>query len=163
MFSSTRASHGKGSSGWQKKEKFWYREEYIISCSQSFSLLVSKSERKSGQKTPPKKTKKQKKTGAQNNGDVRRKSCLLPVYRPSEDCTTPTVHSNLKSNMAGRINDRELTTLARTNNTPALQAWKLRFFCNFVRVGILQRTPRSIPRWIVCIAQHKNLAWDLPG
>ena len=35
---------------------------------------------------------------------------------------TPTVHSNSKSNMAGRINGRELITLARTNTTPALQA-----------------------------------------
>ena len=31
---------------------------------------------------------------------------------------TPTVHSNCKSNMADRINDRELLTLARTNKTP---------------------------------------------
>ena len=35
---------------------------------------------------------------------------------------TPTAHSNSKTNMAGRINDRELITLARTNKTPALQA-----------------------------------------
>ena len=34
---------------------------------------------------------------------------------------TPTFHSNSKSNMAGRINDRELITLARPNKTPALQ------------------------------------------
>ena len=33
---------------------------------------------------------------------------------------TPTVHSNYKSNMARRINDRELITLVRTNKTPAL-------------------------------------------
>ena len=32
----------------------------------------------------------------------------------------PTVHSNSKSNMAFRINDRELITLARPNKTPAL-------------------------------------------
>ena len=38
---------------------------------------------------------------------------------------TPTVHSNCKSNMAGRINDRELIKLARTNKTPALQAYKI--------------------------------------
>ena len=30
----------------------------------------------------------------------------------------PTVHSNSKSNMAFRINDRELITLARPNKTP---------------------------------------------
>ena len=35
---------------------------------------------------------------------------------------TPTVHSNYKSKMAGRTNDRELLALARTNKTPALQA-----------------------------------------
>ena len=35
---------------------------------------------------------------------------------------TPTVHSNCKSKMAGRTNDRELLALARTNKTPALQA-----------------------------------------
>ena len=34
---------------------------------------------------------------------------------------TSTVHSDSKSNMAGRKNDRELLTLARPNNTPALQ------------------------------------------
>ena len=34
----------------------------------------------------------------------------------------PTVHSNSKSNMAGRINDRELITLARPNKMPALEA-----------------------------------------
>ena len=38
---------------------------------------------------------------------------------------TPTVHSNCKSNMAGRINDRELIKLARTNKTPAQQAYKI--------------------------------------
>ena len=32
--------------------------------------------------------------------------------------TAPTVHSNSKSNMAFRINDRELITLARPNKTP---------------------------------------------
>ena len=35
---------------------------------------------------------------------------------------TSAVHSNSKSNMVGRKNDRELITLARLNNTPALQA-----------------------------------------
>ena len=30
----------------------------------------------------------------------------------------PTVHSNSKSNMVFRINDRELITLARPNKTP---------------------------------------------
>ena len=46
----------------------------------------------------------------------------------SEDFALPppphpsTVHSNCKSNMDGRINDRELITLALTNKTPALQA-----------------------------------------
>ena len=35
---------------------------------------------------------------------------------------TPTVHFNSKSNIAGRINDRELLTLARTGKTPVLQA-----------------------------------------
>ena len=33
----------------------------------------------------------------------------------------PTVHANSKSNMAGRIKDRELITLAPTNKTPTLQ------------------------------------------
>ena len=35
---------------------------------------------------------------------------------------TSTVHFNSKSNIAGRINDRELLTLARTGKTPVLQA-----------------------------------------
>ena len=44
---------------------------------------------------------------------------------------TPTVLSNYKSNMADRINDRELITLARPNKTPALQAeW---FFISLFR------------------------------
>ena len=44
---------------------------------------------------------------------------------------TPTVHSNYKSNMADRINDRELITLARPNKKPALQAgW---FFISLFR------------------------------
>ena len=34
---------------------------------------------------------------------------------------TRTVHSNPKSNMASRINDRNLMTLARIHTTPALQ------------------------------------------
>ena len=34
---------------------------------------------------------------------------------------TSTVHSDCKSKMAGRTNDRELLALARTNKTPALQ------------------------------------------
>ena len=33
----------------------------------------------------------------------------------------PTVHANSKSNMAGRLKDRELITLAPTNKTPTLQ------------------------------------------
>ena len=33
-----------------------------------------------------------------------------------------TVHSNCKSNIVGRINDRELLALARINKAPALQA-----------------------------------------
>ena len=37
---------------------------------------------------------------------------------------TPTVYSNSKSNMAGRINDRELITLVPTNKKPTLQAMK---------------------------------------
>ena len=37
---------------------------------------------------------------------------------------TPTVHSNSNSNMADRINDREPITLAGTDKTPALQAFK---------------------------------------
>ena len=35
---------------------------------------------------------------------------------------TPTVHSNCKSVMAGRTNDRELLAWARSNKTPALRA-----------------------------------------
>lgn len=35
---------------------------------------------------------------------------------------TPTAHSNSKRNVAGRIDDRELITLARINKTPTLQA-----------------------------------------
>ena len=34
----------------------------------------------------------------------------------------PTVHSSSKSNVAGRINDRELVTLTCFNKAPALQA-----------------------------------------
>ena len=34
----------------------------------------------------------------------------------------PTVHSDTKSNMADRINDRELITIARPDETLALQA-----------------------------------------
>ena len=37
---------------------------------------------------------------------------------------TPTVYSDSKSNMAGRINDRELITLVPTNKKPTLQAMK---------------------------------------
>ena len=33
---------------------------------------------------------------------------------------SPTVHSNSKSNMAGRIDDREVVTLTRPDRTPAL-------------------------------------------
>lgn len=36
----------------------------------------------------------------------------------------PPVHSNSNSNMADRINDREPITLAGTDKTPALQAFK---------------------------------------
>ena len=43
-------------------------------------------------------------------------------FRPAPPPPTPTVHSYCKSNMNGRINDRELITLALTNKTPALQA-----------------------------------------
>ena len=35
---------------------------------------------------------------------------------------TTTVHSNCKSIIVGRINDRELLALARINKAPALQA-----------------------------------------
>ena len=38
---------------------------------------------------------------------------------------SPTVQSYSKSNMAGRINDRELVPLTRPNKTSALQAKKL--------------------------------------
>ena len=41
------------------------------------------------------------------------------VGEPFPPPPTPTVHSNCKSNIAGRINDRELITLARTHKTPA--------------------------------------------
>ena len=44
--------------------------------------------------------------------------CLLALSLPP----TSTVHSDSKSNMAGRKNDRELITLARPNKVPALQA-----------------------------------------
>ena len=33
---------------------------------------------------------------------------------------SPTVHSNSKSNMAGRIDDREVVTLTRPDRMPAL-------------------------------------------
>ena len=36
---------------------------------------------------------------------------------------TPIVHSNFKLNMAGRINDRELITLARISKTPEENRW----------------------------------------
>ena len=36
--------------------------------------------------------------------------------------SSPTIHSNSKSNMAGQINDHELIMLAHHNKTPALQA-----------------------------------------
>ena len=42
---------------------------------------------------------------------------------------TPTVLSNYKSNMADRINDRELITLARPNKTPALQGGWFSYHC----------------------------------
>ena len=45
---------------------------------------------------------------------------------------TPTVHPYSKSNMPGWINDRELTTLARTNKTPALQASLRQFYKQLV-------------------------------
>ena len=44
---------------------------------------------------------------------------LAPPPLPS-----PTVYPDSKSNMAGRINDRELITLAPTNKKPTLQAMK---------------------------------------
>ena len=44
--------------------------------------------------------------------------CPLALSPPP----TSAVHSNSKSNMAGRKTDRELITLARPNNTPALRA-----------------------------------------
>ena len=40
------------------------------------------------------------------------------VGKPFPPPPTPTVHSNCKSNIAGRINDRDLITLARTHKTP---------------------------------------------
>ena len=47
---------------------------------------------------------------------------LFPSPLPS----TSTIHSSSNSNMAGRINDCELITLARINEAPALQAtWRL--------------------------------------
>lgn len=42
----------------------------------------------------------------------------VPLPLPS----TPTVYLTPKSDMVGRINDREHMTLARTNKTPPLQA-----------------------------------------
>lgn len=47
-------------------------------------------------------------------GDGRGGSLTFPRPLPS------TVPSNSKSNVAGRLNDRELVTLTRPNNTPAL-------------------------------------------
>ena len=61
-------------------------------------------------------TVKNKKKGGGKGMKIKMKSFLL------SPAPTPTVHSNCKSKMAGRTNDRELLALARTNKTPALQA-----------------------------------------
>ena len=47
----------------------------------------------------------------------------MKILAPSPP-PTPTVYSDSKSKMAGRINDRELITLAPTNKKPTLQAMK---------------------------------------
>ena len=47
----------------------------------------------------------------------------MKILAPSPP-PTPTVYSDSKSNMAGRINDRELITLVPTNKKPTLQAMK---------------------------------------
>ena len=44
------------------------------------------------------------------------------VPLPPPSTLTPNVYLTPKSDMVGRINDREHMTLARTNKTPALQA-----------------------------------------
>ena len=65
-------------------------------------------------------TVKNKKKGGGKGMKIKMKSFLL------SPAPTPTVHSNCKSKMAGRTNDRELLALARTNKTPALQATLIR-------------------------------------
>ena len=64
-------------------------------------------------------------------------------YRPPQS-PTPTVHSNSKSNMAARINDRELITLACPNKTPA-SANRAKAFAKF-KIALFQDcslTPQS--------------------
>ena len=51
---------------------------------------------------------------------------------------TPTVHSNSKLNMAGRINDREPIAFARTNKTLALQA------TNYVTIIAIMSEPYKL-------------------
>ena len=48
--------------------------------------------------------------------------CLFTLPPPP---TPPPPPFDCKSNVAGRINDHDLTTLARTNKTPALRAMTL--------------------------------------
>ena len=60
---------------------------------------------------------------------------------------TSTVHSNSKSNMVGRKNDRELITLARPNNTPALQA-RLTLILDNVEFPLQQRALRNFMRYV---------------
>ena len=64
-------------------------------------------------------------------------------YRPPQS-PTPTVHSNSKSNMAARISDRELITLACPNKTPA-SANRAKAFAKF-KIALFQDcslTPQS--------------------
>ena len=49
---------------------------------------------------------------------------ILALSPPPPPPPTPTVYSDSKSNMAGRINERELITLAPTNKKPTLRAMK---------------------------------------
>ena len=65
------------------------------------------------------------------------------------------VHSNSKSNMAGRMNDRQLITLARPNKTPALQD---RFLTTSFSVNCSLLLNRSKLTWRLCVYERLHLS-----
>ena len=64
-------------------------------------------------------------------------------------------HSNSKSNMASRVNDRQLITLARPNKTPALQD---RFLTTSFSVNCSLLLNRSKLTWRLCVYERLHLS-----